>query len=92
MFNRNVLKRLKSWSISSRRKPLVIRGARQTGKTSVVRMFSAEFDHFIELNLERKKDRILFEKDLSVKDILETISLRDNFKWEGKSLIFIGNK
>ena len=45
---------LKDWSHSARRKPLVIRGARQVGKTSLVRAFAKENNLTLcEINLEK---------------------------------------
>lgn len=46
--------RLETWAARPRRKPLVIRGARQVGKTTLVRLFARQRSlHLIELNLER---------------------------------------
>ena len=58
MFRRIILREFSKWSEKKDRKPLVLRGARQVGKTSVVNMFAKEFDTFIDLNLE-KSDLIL---------------------------------
>ena len=66
---------LQEWRISLYRKPLVIRGARQTGKTTLVRIFGRSFDTFIELNLETEQDRKLFDNDLSVSDLIQYICL-----------------
>ncbi len=45
---------LKKWKSKSNRKPLVIRGARQVGKTHLVRLFAGEmFKHLVEINFER---------------------------------------
>lgn len=52
---------LQKWKDSSNRKPLLIRGARQVGKTTLVRQFSREFDHYLELNLEKEREKALFE-------------------------------
>ena len=52
-FSRKLLQNLSAWRESPHRKPLVIRGARQVGKTTLVRQFGASFPHFIELNLFR---------------------------------------
>ena len=38
---------LNQWKSSAYRKPLVLRGARQTGKTTLVRKFASSFDTFI---------------------------------------------
>ena len=40
-----------------------MRGARQVGKTTLVREFSKEFDNYLELNLERESDINLFSTD-----------------------------
>lgn len=45
---------LKKWLISSRRKPLVIRGARQVGKTWIVRhLAESEKMQLVEFNFEK---------------------------------------
>ena len=41
MFKRDVLSELEKWSEKINRKPLVLRGARQVGKTTVVHQFAA---------------------------------------------------
>ena len=59
-FNRQILENLRIWKTSPNRKPLVLRGARQVGKTTVIKKFPEEFDRFIYLNLEIASDRKLF--------------------------------
>lgn len=51
---RLILYNLKKWKrlSSTRRKPLIVRGARQVGKTWAIRSLSAEFTDFIEINFE----------------------------------------
>jgi uncharacterized protein len=51
------------WKKSADRKPLLLQGARQVGKTTLIRSFAKEFDNYIELNLEREADRDLFQTD-----------------------------
>jgi predicted AAA+ superfamily ATPase len=90
MFNRNILNEFRKWANKSNRKPLVIRGARQVGKTTVVRMFSAEFDQYISLNLERDEERIIFEKNYPFSDLVISLFLYAGKKREGgRTLIFI---
>jgi uncharacterized protein len=36
MFNREIISKLEKWSEKENRKPLILRGARQVGKTSAV--------------------------------------------------------
>lgn len=53
-FFRSITRKMESWMQSERRKPLILRGARQTGKTTLVRDFGQRFDSFIELSLKKK--------------------------------------
>jgi len=86
IYKRKIYSKLQEWKISSRRKPLVLRGARQVGKSTLIREFSKEYECFIELNLERKEDVQLFEIN-SAKDIIEAALLRENISPSGKSLL-----
>jgi len=60
---RQANEKLVQWKESRDRKPLLIRGARQVGKTTLVRVFSRLFSAYVELNLERESDRALFNTD-----------------------------
>jgi predicted AAA+ superfamily ATPase len=51
---RNKLKYLDKWKSSHERKPLVIKGARQVGKTWLVREFGKGFEGYVEFNFERE--------------------------------------
>ncbi|MFC1766726.1 ATP-binding protein [Planctomycetota bacterium] len=90
MFNRNIIKKLKLWNTSPIRKPLILRGARQVGKTSAVRMYGNEFKTFIELNLERLDHRRLFQRELSVQDLWQAILLSQQVRFtRDNTLLFI---
>ncbi|TET48462.1 MAG: DUF4143 domain-containing protein [Actinomycetota bacterium] len=91
MFNRNIEIEFKKWIKSPIRKPLIIRGARQVGKTSVIRKFGQEnFDQVIEINLEKKDQLAVFDKAISVDDFLKRISIFfDKNAVPGSSLLFI---
>ncbi|MCQ2229218.1 MAG: AAA family ATPase [Bacteroidales bacterium] len=69
-FNRNALKRLREWRLSASRKPLILRGARQVGKTTLVTEFAKEYSTFLHLNLEKEDDRKLFEIYSDVNELL----------------------
>ena len=89
-FDRKVLNDLKEWEESSDRKPIVLRGARQVGKTTVVKIFSKRFDHYIEINLEKRDDADLFNRNLPVRDLFQSILLYKNIPYKkGKTLLFI---
>lgn len=90
MFYRTTIDHLKAWADKGNRKPLIIRGARQVGKTTVINMFSKEFDQYIYLNLDKPEELKLFENDYSFQDLLMTLFLYANKKRNnGKTLIFI---
>ncbi|TZF83287.1 ATP-binding protein [Pedobacter sp. BS3] len=57
MFWRKIHVKLREWADKADRKPLVIRGARQVGKTTVINDFGKKFDQYIYLNLELDADK-----------------------------------
>ena len=73
IFNRHIYTYLKDWKTASYRKPLVLRGARQVGKTTVVKQFAKEYKHFVFLNLEKAEDIYCFEKFNDAKLIAEAL-------------------
>ena len=75
MFNRHLIGDLQAWRKRPNRKPLILRGARQVGKTTLVERFGQSFDHFIKLNLEKSKDKKFFQGTENVKDIVNEILL-----------------
>ncbi|MDX9811691.1 MAG: AAA family ATPase [Bacteroidales bacterium] len=90
MFRRDILQELKKWAGKSNRKPLVLRGARQVGKTTAIEMFSKDFDQYIYLNLEKASDRQIFEKDYPFSDLLSSMFIFAGKKRAGgRTLIFI---
>lgn len=91
MFRRNILYRLQEWRTKMNRKPLIIRGARQVGKTTVVRQFAQEFDQYIYLNLELPEDRKPFEDFINFETLLQSLFFLKNQLLDKRqtTLIFI---
>jgi len=90
MFYREIIGKLKDWAGKYNRKPLVLRGSRQVGKTTAVEMFSKEFDQYIALNLEREEERRIFETSYPFQDLLMALFLYAGKKrTSGRTLIFI---
>jgi hypothetical protein len=90
VFKRAVLKDLRQWAAQTRRKPLILRGARQVGKTTAVEIFSADFDTYVDLDLERREDAELLERGLSVRELIQAIYLAKNTApSQGRTLLFI---
>jgi uncharacterized protein len=88
MYYRNLETYLSNWKKASHPKPLIIRGARQVGKTSLVNKFSTSFTHFISLNLERSSHQKYFDHTDDVKLITEALLLTYNIKRQsGDSLL-----
>lgn len=77
-FHRLVINELETWKTAINRKPLVLRGARQVGKTTLVKKFAKQYRHSIFLNLERPKDVTIFERYDNVKTITEVLFLSNN--------------
>jgi len=50
-FKRHIISQLDSWRANPDRKPLLLRGARQVGKTTLVNDFAKNYTHYIVLNL-----------------------------------------
>ncbi len=53
--HRNIDSELIAWKEDSMRKPLLLRGARQVGKSLAVKNFGKQFKYFAEVNFERNK-------------------------------------
>ena len=66
---------LKEWALRRARKPLLLRGARQVGKSTAVRQLGKQFENFVEINLEKQPSFIqFFQGDLDVKRIVPQLS------------------
>ena len=67
---------LLDWKSDPERKPLLIRGARQVGKSSTIEQFGKHFEHFVAINFEKnKKLGALFDGDLDVREICLKLSV-----------------
>jgi hypothetical protein len=87
---RAAIHQLVEWKNSQNRKPLIIRGARQVGKTTLINIFSKSYKQYIYLNLERPEHNRYFEEFEHVKDIITAISLRLELEEDYENtLIFI---
>lgn len=68
---------LQNWKNSPERKPLIVKGARQIGKTESIRAFGrANYESVIEINFVlQKKFRAIFDDGYEVETIIKNISL-----------------
>ena len=88
---RTIDEELFKWKSAERRKPLILRGARQVGKTSTIKNLAAHFTYFVEINFdERPLFSSIFEKDLSVSEVCEQLSVLTNTPIvAGETLLFL---
>ncbi|MCP4105090.1 MAG: AAA family ATPase [Desulfobacteraceae bacterium] len=82
IFRRKIESELLRWKDGANRKPILLRGARQVGKTFAVNLFAENFDHFININLERPRERELFSGFNTGQELVERILL---YKYLSKS-------
>lgn len=73
---RNIYKELLQWKLSTKRKPLLLNGARQIGKTYILRKFGEdEFEKIAFFSLDRdSKARSLFEQSTDIHSIILSLS------------------
>ena len=88
---RKLKKDLEDWKKSSNRKPLLLYGARQVGKTWLIRDFAtSNYDNLVELNfLTNESLKNIFNKDISPQYIIQQLEIRFNTKINpDKTLLF----
>ena len=75
---RTLMEDLKKWKASERRKPLLLNGARQVGKTYLLKEFGrTEFSHTVFINLDTEKSRYedIFSSSIKPADIISKLEL-----------------
>ena len=87
---RNIHKHLLGWKEKSNRKVLLLRGARQVGKTWSARYLGQTFEHFLEINFELDRDvQAFFETSINPHDLIPNLAAYYGVPiQEGKTLLF----
>ena len=82
---------LSEWASRKMHKPILLRGARQVGKSTAVRHLGEQFKYYVEINLEKQPGyKTLFRKDLQVKRIVPQMAAMCGIPIvPGKTLLFI---
>jgi len=82
---------LLEWKNSANRKPLLLRGARQVGKSWAVEHLGETFDYFIEVNFEMRPDMLdVFQKIHDVHELAATLGMYYNTPViPGRTLLFL---
>lgn len=92
MLKRKIEKVLLDWKNKTDRKPLIVKGARQIGKTESIRLFAKQnYAHVVEINFAlQKKFRTIFDDGYEVESIIRNITFVDpSLQFvPGKTLIF----
>lgn len=91
MLKRKIIKQLEEWKKEASHKALLIKGARQIGKTTIVRQFAkAHYKNFIEINFEQMPlVKQAFDGNLDARTILINLSAMGFGPLEpGQTLIF----
>ena len=90
MYNRSIITELGKWYKRTSRKPLILRGARQVGKTTAVNLFASQFKQFVTLNLDMPEEKRIFEKASSFEELYDSIFfLKNASRVEEGTLLFI---
>lgn len=87
---RDLLQKLIEWKTHPFRVPIILRGARQVGKSWLIQEFSKTFESFVEINFDKEeKAKILFEGDIDIPTLVEKLSLfAEKPIIPGKTLLF----
>ena len=92
MLKRKFYNKLLSWKQKTGKKPLLVKGARQVGKTFIIRQFAKTYDSFVELNFLRNPEHCrIFEGALDANSIYSrmTLVVKDVRLVPGRTLIFL---
>ena len=72
---RKIDDQLLAWSKESKRKPLLVRGARQVGKSSAIKNLAQHFEYYVEVNFDQQKEVCtLYEKWTKPQEIYYNLS------------------
>ena len=90
-YERNIDVELQHWKDTPSRKPLLVRGVRQCGKTAAVRHLGKTFPRFIEINLEKQTQlHRLFEGDINISSIVARFEVESGIEVKvGETLLFL---
>ncbi|NML19345.1 ATP-binding protein [Pseudoflavitalea sp. G-6-1-2] len=87
---RNEIKRLLAWKQSKGRKPMIIRGARQVGKTWLMKEFGKTYKQSVYVNFESNTTlRSMFEEDFDIRRIITAIQIATNTQIDPANTLLI---
>lgn len=89
---REAIKKLEKWKNSSRRKPLIVNGARQVGKTYLLKEFGSKYyEKFAYINMDNNiRMKELFEGDFDTSRLIQGLKIESGVNIEpGNTLIVL---
>lgn len=90
IFKRKIEENFTRWQANTNRKPLILRGARQVGKSTLVQKWGSRYKYFISVNLEKPSDRKFFDKEREVTEIWNQLLFEKNIPNDPENtLLFI---
>src|SRR3972149_4005306 len=91
IFKRHIFNYLNEWKTNPKRKPLILKGGRQVGKTTLIQHFAQTYAYKIFLNLEKVADKQYFNKYKEVKVLTDALLLSYNIPSDAlsKTLLLI---
>ncbi len=89
MIFRQILAELDRWKHLPTRKPLVLRGARQVGKTTTIHLFGKTYPQYLYVNLENRLDFDAFEKFSSATELVQSLFFAKGLDLKKQTLLFI---
>lgn len=86
---RTAIEQLRQWKLRPNRKPMVLLGARQVGKTWLMKEFArTDYAKLVYINFEEEASlQHLFENDFDIDRILKSIELRFQVSVDDKTLL-----
>ena len=88
---RNAIKHLIEWKNRAKRKPLIVSGARQVGKTWLIKEFGkTEYEQIAYINFEESSTlRMLFVQDFDINRILTAIQLETGIRVVARNTLIV---
>lgn len=76
IMRREILEKMRAWKNSPRRKPLVVMGARQVGKTTALKRLAKDYKNSVYLNFEDEPHlKALFDTSIKPQQLLQAIAI-----------------
>ena len=91
---REKIEELKKWKESKERKPLILRGARQVGKTWLMKTFGEEYyEKYAYINFDNNpRMEQLFSSDYNIERIIQGLKIETNINIEPENTLIISDE